>query len=508
MCCRFRWAFCQLDILGRLKTVPDIRKALTELPKTLDETYERILSKIPNKNRKHVHKALQFLAFGNDSDIFDLNLVQLAEAVVVDVEQLSFNPDDRFLQPKDLLEMCTCLVSYDDTTSEIVLAHYSVREYLESERVKPGSFHIEEYAANVLLAKSNIIYMLSVDYRFWDHCPLLYNAFNTWVYYVEQVEKIGGDSIVSDLVLQLLNPRGEHFTHWLAHHNHKIVAEEPLPTWEFAPGAEATATLAYLCIFRFEETAKVLLQRNPGKCILEGHLRRIDSDPDTLNVEGTPLQVAVLCRNPQFVRLLAANGADVDIPINNTSSLLIFALQHLECPNHGLLDTTTQLLDAGANPNPKEVAWTVLQVAAKYMEFWGPRGPWGLELFKILLEAGVDVNGVGSDEAVIAEICKEGGREDDPDAGNENPTVSVQGKIQERGRLLNYDTPLRIIEAWKNCRATGENRVDKKRNFDTIVDLLKSYGAKSLHLFPVKGLPGYVEEDMEEFARISAQEDS
>ncbi|KAE8443901.1 hypothetical protein EG329_001211, partial [Mollisiaceae sp. DMI_Dod_QoI] len=39
----FRWAFCQLDILKRLNTTPEIRLALTQLPKTLDETYERIL---------------------------------------------------------------------------------------------------------------------------------------------------------------------------------------------------------------------------------------------------------------------------------------------------------------------------------------------------------------------------------------------------------------------------------------------------------------------------------
>jgi hypothetical protein len=30
-------------------------------------------------------------------------------------------------------------------------------------------------------------------------------------------------------------------------------------------------------------------------------------------------------------------------------------------------------------------------------------------------------------------------------------------------------------------------------------NLLLSYGAKSLHLFPIKGLPGYVEEDMKEW---------
>ena len=34
---RFRWAACQINILGILHNVSDIRKALHELPETLDE---------------------------------------------------------------------------------------------------------------------------------------------------------------------------------------------------------------------------------------------------------------------------------------------------------------------------------------------------------------------------------------------------------------------------------------------------------------------------------------
>lgn len=49
---RFRWAACQIDILGRLYNVCIIRKVLHALPKTLDETYERILMKIPQKSSR------------------------------------------------------------------------------------------------------------------------------------------------------------------------------------------------------------------------------------------------------------------------------------------------------------------------------------------------------------------------------------------------------------------------------------------------------------------------
>ncbi|KLU90038.1 hypothetical protein MAPG_09005 [Magnaporthiopsis poae ATCC 64411] len=43
----FRWAWCQLDEITKLHTEGDIRDALERLPKTLDDTYERIINKIP-----------------------------------------------------------------------------------------------------------------------------------------------------------------------------------------------------------------------------------------------------------------------------------------------------------------------------------------------------------------------------------------------------------------------------------------------------------------------------
>ena len=45
---RFRWVFCQLDTLRRCMA-SSIRKALNELPTTLDDTYERALQEIPKE---------------------------------------------------------------------------------------------------------------------------------------------------------------------------------------------------------------------------------------------------------------------------------------------------------------------------------------------------------------------------------------------------------------------------------------------------------------------------
>ncbi|KAK4207361.1 hypothetical protein QBC37DRAFT_355404, partial [Rhypophila decipiens] len=58
---RFRWASCQIDVLSRLHTIPDIRQALSDLPRGLDATYKRILLSIPEEHKHRAKKALLLL---------------------------------------------------------------------------------------------------------------------------------------------------------------------------------------------------------------------------------------------------------------------------------------------------------------------------------------------------------------------------------------------------------------------------------------------------------------
>ncbi|KAH9177260.1 hypothetical protein EDB89DRAFT_2240059, partial [Lactarius sanguifluus] len=56
----FRWVFCQLEVL-RYCLPASIRQTLDQLPKTLDETYARVLSQIPQANQAQAHRMLQCL---------------------------------------------------------------------------------------------------------------------------------------------------------------------------------------------------------------------------------------------------------------------------------------------------------------------------------------------------------------------------------------------------------------------------------------------------------------
>jgi hypothetical protein len=71
------------------------------------------------------------------------------------------------------------------------------------------------------------------------------------------VERSGGDSIISDLVLKLLDPFAEQFGGWRTEYNNISLPWIHLPSWKFAPGVEATMTLAYLGCFDSKIAADV-----------------------------------------------------------------------------------------------------------------------------------------------------------------------------------------------------------------------------------------------------------
>src|SRR5262245_51174971 len=112
---RFRWAVCQLDVLRTSLNVPMLRKALASLPKTLDETYDRILNNIDDNNRELAFKMLQWLV----SSGRPLQQEELAEAIIIDVNaEPAFNLENRFPDPEDILTICSSLITTDTDEGE------------------------------------------------------------------------------------------------------------------------------------------------------------------------------------------------------------------------------------------------------------------------------------------------------------------------------------------------------------------------------------------------------
>jgi ankyrin repeat protein len=173
--------FCQLETLKECLKVRDIRETLRSLPKTLDETYERILTSINEKYQNEAISALIWLTFSQR----ELSILELAEAVIVKPKSdPCFDPDDRYEDPCDFLNVLTSLVtlssdnvtdgSYDSHSRPLALdpmgsrqivrlAHFSVKEYLLSERIQDGAaskFGVTDIIANRSIAESSVLYAL------------------------------------------------------------------------------------------------------------------------------------------------------------------------------------------------------------------------------------------------------------------------------------------------------------------------------------------------------------
>ncbi|KAK3368329.1 hypothetical protein B0H63DRAFT_404201, partial [Podospora didyma] len=135
----FRWAVCQFDIFRRCRTIAAVRLAITQLPETLDATYERIFGSIDKEDRHFVHRALT-LIIGRQVFISTevpprLTAPNLVSAILSDQQDQQFHDGSgSFYDTEALLDICGCLVKIS-TDGAIILAHYTVREYLESERI-------------------------------------------------------------------------------------------------------------------------------------------------------------------------------------------------------------------------------------------------------------------------------------------------------------------------------------------------------------------------------------
>jgi len=104
---RFRWVECQLTTLRRCRDIEDRENALTELPESLDATYDRILNNIrEGKDQKRARCALQLIAVAYRP----LTIQEISEALIVDCEEETINYKRRMRDPFGILEICSSLL--------------------------------------------------------------------------------------------------------------------------------------------------------------------------------------------------------------------------------------------------------------------------------------------------------------------------------------------------------------------------------------------------------------
>jgi hypothetical protein len=181
-----------------------LEKAHKTLPKTLYETYDRILSNIHEDDRPDALRLLQWLAFA----LPPISLVEAVEVLATDLDADDgplFDESCRLRNPQDILMICSSLVTIsvpDVDVRDIVwevkidqerarfaksgvlrLAHFSVQEYLISEHLRNSDatlscYHFDKIIADTFIAKTCLVYLLHILYENIKHTSQLPMAFH------------------------------------------------------------------------------------------------------------------------------------------------------------------------------------------------------------------------------------------------------------------------------------------------------------------------------------------
>jgi ankyrin repeat protein len=270
----FRWAVCQLDMLRKCLRAANVRQALKTLPKTLDETYDRIFQNL--EYPEEAKTALTVLTFAARP----MTVREVAEAIAA--EDL---PDGRLPDPYDILEICSSFVmsteiNYGDLStfqkmrvnyegdSLLQFTHFSVKEYLQT-RLNGNS-----------LGRLYIDYLLSSTPDYAEY-PLAIYAGRYWQkhWQGEDLSRLFGDKLLD--VLNIFDPDLDH-EEINAARSYRYRNEDDIPS-----------ALYYACLLGV-----------PQLCNLPDSSRR--------GVLGFPLQAAAYSGNIECVQLLIANGADIN----------------------------------------------------------------------------------------------------------------------------------------------------------------------------------------------------
>ncbi|KAF8523571.1 hypothetical protein JB92DRAFT_2785034, partial [Gautieria morchelliformis] len=359
----FRWVVCQLDALRKCRTPTALEEALMRLPKTLNQTYDRILATIDEDDRQAALSLLQWLAFSHGR----VSLDKAVDVIATDPDAKNghlFDRRWRLRDPRDLLDICSSLVTitfnegssnkghYDDRVlstelGEIRLAHFSVREYLTSEhlQVSPTAlscYYFNEKMAHVFIAKTCLAYLLQFDQDNGVNLntarsyPLSRYAAEKWMDHAGW-DPAGDRDDLHRLIMMLLEPTSAVYINWRR-----------------------------LC--RQSKVCQHLLQKGSDVNAPGGHY-------------GSALQVGVAHGHDTIVRLLLEEGADV----NAQGGYYGGALQAAAAGGHDMI--VRLLLEEGADVNAQGAYYgSALQAAASEGDD---------TIVWLLIEKGADVSAQG-----------------------------------------------------------------------------------------------------------------
>ncbi|KAE9570980.1 hypothetical protein CGMCC3_g12946 [Colletotrichum fructicola] len=371
----FRWAACQLDSLAKCLHPQAIRTALSNLPRDLNETYQRMLQSIPPELKDDAFRLLQFLVHAKRP----LTIPEAVDVIATLIQkgQQEFNVERRLLRDDDILYYCPSLVSivevtrYGKTVREVQLAHFSVKEYL----VDRNQFTLE--IASSAIATTCFTYIRGIDCSY----PAIRAIFPLARYAAEVTMEHARFAEVSNETVQdtvTFFQTATSFKRW------GFLYQPDIP-WKDTPGYPRAQHLYYASV-----------------CGLSRVFRRLIDQGADVNAQGgrygNALQAASYRGHQEIVQLLLNQGADVNAQGGYYSN----ALQAASRGGHQ--EIIQLLLNQGADVNAQGGEYGNALYAAS------ERGH--QEIIQLLLNQGADVNAQGGRYGNALQAASGGGHQE------------------------------------------------------------------------------------------------
>ena len=316
---------CQLDCLRNCLTVAQLQEELNRLPKTLEETYERILLGIDKNHLDNALKILQWLAFAARP----VKIEEAAEMLAVNVSDPSFyDYNRRLLDTRDVANICSTLVTiskasiYDElqvaptydqyefdrmeeSFESIRLAHLSVKDYLLSRRTQLSSaftFATDVKSANTFMAQTCLGYLMNPTFSTQDcqvilellsKWPLYHYAAHSWPFHIREAgETLDAETwnLLQRFFATKHTPGGGNFAKWA----NALTPYAPLKR------IQQTEPFFYAASFGMTSLMRKFKETEPG----------LDIEAPGGQYRSTPLHAAAYRNHPNAVKLLLEMGAN------------------------------------------------------------------------------------------------------------------------------------------------------------------------------------------------------
>ena len=376
---------CQINALKQCNKASAVKTALDDLPKSLFDIYERILSGINSTDIADARAIMQWLAFAKRP----LALEEAAEAATIQPGLEDIDPDDKLYDPHDVLRICRSLVSLSkekliicgrsEIRQVVRFAHASVREYLLSDHIMHGSAAIFSLSVNKVhdnLSQCCLSVLLRNDSKRQvesdpEVVPLLKYAAEFWFEHARGYGDDNGkcpqndDLLTKQFAIRLFHASVAVFQNWLT------VYDPNIKRGANRLRGSGPSPLYYAALLGLMEPTQALLDFGYDVNSLGGKY-------------GTALVAAASRGDEKMVQLLVNRGANV-----NCFGGLAFGSSLQAACFSGSEPVIRLLLDHGALINTagkREKHDTALQVACEYN--YG-------NLVKLLIESGAEINAHG-----------------------------------------------------------------------------------------------------------------